>query len=48
MVKGRGFAWYIPHRNAVCSDEEIIIRGKKSGGLGWEGWNLLTFSMIER
>lgn len=32
----------------LYGDKKIIIRRMRSGGLGWEGWNLLTFSIVER
>lgn len=43
MVKGRGSAWYIPRGNAVCSDEEIIIRGKKVRRFGLGRLELADF-----
>ena len=32
----------------LYGDKKIIIRRMRSGGLGWAGWNLLTFSIVER
>lgn len=32
----------------LYDDKKIIIRSMRVRGLGWEGWNLLTFSIVER